>query len=339
MKGEKRNTSNKVNQSFRNCLGFKYLFLINLVHPPQPFAVLARLCHNLTTTMTNFKSRLLDLYERNETKVDVAFFLGGFVFDVFTLSDIDDPLNILQQVVYLLIIGSILFYDFLGSQDLFKPSPRIQKLWNYRQLIVHFLLGSLLSVYSLFFFKSASIFSSIIFIALMAGLMIANELKNVQKSEVNLKIALFVICVFSFFSMLIPVLLGFVGIVPFTLSVIATGLVLGGIVKLLKKKIQDSRLLLKSIAAPGGIVLVLFFLFYLVGWIPPVPLSVQTMGIYHSIEKSEGQYLLSHERPGWKFWHKGDQDFYAEPGDKINFFAEIFSPARFDESVILKTTA
>lgn len=285
--------------------------------------------------MNAIKTRLLKFYEANEAKMDIAFFLGGFFFDVLTLSDVDDLLGVAQQIVYLLILGSILYFDFLGTHGLFQIPKRLERIWNYRQLIVHFLLGSLLSLYSLFFLKSASLWSSLIFILLLMGLMVANELKRVQQSEINIKIGLYVICVFSFFSMLVPVILGFVGIVPFLLSIALTGFTLYGVFALLRRKIQDIRLLQRSLVAPGATVLALFFVFYFIGWIPPVPLSIQNMGIYHMIEKAEGSYIVSSEKPAWKFWHTGDQDFRAEPDDKIYFFAQIFSPARFSDSVIL----
>lgn len=285
--------------------------------------------------MTQIKNRLLNYYEQNEAKVDIAFFLGGFFFDIFTLSDIDDLLGIGQQVVYLLILGSILYFDFLGDNGFFKVPARLEKIWNYRQPILHFFLGSLLSVYSLFFLKSASIFSSIVFVLLLLGLMIANELKTVQKSKIDIKIGLYVICVFSFFSMTVPVILGFVGILPFMISVAFTAGILYGVFRLLLRRVQDRKTVFRRILAPGAGVLILFVLFYFVGWIPPVPLSIQNMGIYHNIEKSEGHYILSHENPSWIFWRNGDQNFIAEPGDKIHFFAQIYSPARFSDSVIL----
>jgi hypothetical protein len=285
--------------------------------------------------MTTLKHRLLDYYEKNETKVDIAFFLGGFIFDVLTLSDIDDPLSIVQQVVYLGVIGLILFYDFLNTHNLVTISPRVSKYWEYRNLAVHFLLGSLLSVYSLFFLKSASFFSSIVFVILMMGIMVANELKSVQKAAVDLKVALYVICLFAFFSMTTPVLLGFVGVTTFLLSIALTAAVIYGAFHLLTKKVENKKLLLRTLAVPGFGVLGLFLILYFIGWIPPVPLSVQNMGIYHNIEKSDGNYLLSHENPSWRFWKNGDQDFLAEPGDKIYFFAQIYSPARFSDSVIV----
>lgn len=286
--------------------------------------------------MKEFKNKFLHYYEQNETKFDISFFLAGFIFDVFTLSDVDDPFSILQQVVYLLLIGSVLYFEFLHLIKPLELSPRMTKLWHYRQLILHFFLGSLLSVYSLFFLKSSSLFSSLIFLLFISGLMILNEVKSFQRSRVDLKVGLYVICLFCFFSMLIPVILGFVGILPFLLALTCTGGVIYLVYKQMTKQVSDKNLLYKRLVAPSAAVIILFALFYILGWIPPVPLSVQNMGIYHMIEKNQsGQYLVSHENPWWRFWQKGDQDFQAQPGDKVYFFAQIFSPGRFDDSVIL----
>ena len=285
----------------------------------------------------HWKTRAFAYYERHESRLELAFFLGGFVFDVVTLAPIDDPLSTLQQFLYLLMIGGMLVYDFIqGEEATLQFGPDwLKRTWGYRRLGLHFLLGSLLSLYSLFFLKSASVFSSIIFVVVLLAIMVGNELEAVQKRGVDSKIALFVVCVFCFFSLLFPVLLGFVGRVPFLLSLVATGGFLYGMYWYLQGKV-GTILLKRRLLMPGLGVAGVFTLFYLVGWIPPVPLSAMKMGIYHKVEKQAGDYLLYHERPWWKFWSSGDQDFRAAPGDKINFFVSIFSPARFDDQVFLR---
>lgn len=285
--------------------------------------------------LSSVKAKALEFYEKNETKVDLGFFLGGFVFDIFTLSSIDDPFSIAQQVAYLLIIGLFLYHDFLLKCGKWQPSPRWQTIWNYRSLIVHFLLGSLLSVYSLFYLKSSSIFSSIVFVVVLLILMVANELKQIQRSEVNIKIALYVICLFSFYSLIVPVALGFVGWVPFLLSISFTALTLGLVFKKLQSKVQDSQTLLRFLMAPTAGVLSLFLVFYYFGWIPPVPISINNMGVYHNLEVINGTWNLKYERPWYKFWQSGAQDFIARPGDRVLFFVQIYSPSRFDDGVIL----
>lgn len=281
------------------------------------------------------KQRFLEYYEKNEVKVDIGFFLGGFVFDIFTLSDIDDPLSVAQQVIYLIVVGVILFRSFLVEAGAVPPPVRFRGAWEYQRLAVHFLMGSLLSIYSLFFLKSSSFFTSIVFVLVMMGLMVANELKGIQRGSVNIKIALYVICLLSFFSMLIPVILGFVGYVPSILAMAMTALTCWGIYKWMEKLVEDQKHLKKHLAVPVVAVLGMFVVFSFIGWIPPVPMSVQEMGVYHHIEKKDGEYHLYHQNPWYKFWNKGDQDFKARPGDTIYFFAKIFCPGRFDDTVTL----
>jgi hypothetical protein len=154
----------------------------------------------------NLKDRLLAFYRRHEERWNIGFFIGGFLFDVATLSTVDNVWGIVQQIVYLGLIGWFLGMDLLFDAKQWTPSRRLEKVWAYRVLLVHFMLGSLMSVYSLFFIKSASLASSFVFVALLLGIMVANELPWVQSAGLGLKMALYALCVFSFFSMLWPTL-------------------------------------------------------------------------------------------------------------------------------------
>lgn len=175
--------------------------------------------------------------------------------------------------------------------------------------------------------------NSILFLTLMLGVILANELPTIKKSSVGLKSALFAICVFSFFSILFPIALGYVGWLPFALSLISTLSVFFFQFRSLSKNLANSKTASQLTLVPGGGVLALFCVFYTMGWIPPVPLSVVEQGIYHDVKKTSGQYLLSMEKPWWKFWASGDQDFFARPGDLIYYYAQVYSPARFSDEV------
>lgn len=282
------------------------------------------------------KKRFLHFAEEHEVKLNVLFFIGGVIYDILTLGNIDSVFSIFQQIVYLVLIGFLLYYEFLYRFTEFKIINKLEKAWAYRDFALHFLMGALLSVYSIFFIKSSSFFSSVVFIVFMLLLMVANELKVVQQRQIGLKIALYLICLFSFFSMMSPIVFGYVGRLPFYTSVVVTAIVIGGIYKLISKKISRLKVLRSGLLYPTAIVSLLFIGFYSMGWIPPVPLSVKEMGLYHNIEKnSQGEYILSYERPQWKFWKKGDQDFTARYGDKIYLFVRIFSPTRFNDKVLL----
>jgi hypothetical protein len=147
---------------------------------------------------------------------------------------------------------------------------------------------------------------------------------------------IYTLCLNAFFSMMFPVIIGSVSLWLFLLSVATTSLLLFFLVQKIRKHIHDKNFILRQVLAPTLGVEILFVLFYFLGWIPPVPLSAKYMGVYHKIEKADGHYLLSHQRPWWKIWQHGDQIFYARPGDNIYFFSNIYSPARFSDEVKIR---
>ncbi len=281
------------------------------------------------------KDKALKFYSQNETKVDLGFFLGGFVFDVFTLSSIDDSFGIIQQTLYLSILLCLFGSEFLIESKVLTIPKSLEKMWDSRSFITHFLLGSLLSIYSLFFLKSASAFVGILFVVVLMLVMVLNELKFVQSRGVDTKFALFILALLCFMTTLSPVVFGYIGFFPFFCALILTAGIVAGFWHLLKKKVSVDANLEKRILAPSALVLGLFFVFYVLGWIPPVPLAVEEIGVYHRIEKVDGNYKLFHERAWWKFWQNADEDFSSQPNDRVFVFARIYSPARFSDQVIL----
>lgn len=285
--------------------------------------------------ITEYKTKLLRFYEANEAKIDIIFFVGGFLLDIFMLSEIDDLLSISQQVVYLTIIFFLLYYEVLFRLFKWKPGSKMLRFWPYRTLLLHFILGSLLNLYSLFYIKSASILNSLVFLGIMLTIICANELPGVKKSNISVKMGMFGICVFSFFSILFPLLLGFVGWLPLFGSIAATIGIFYWLFRLLSKNVSH-QVLARTVLAPSFSVITLFVVFTFMGWIPPVPLSVVEQGIYHNVEKSDGDYLLSTEKIWWKFWHSGDQYFQARPGDRIYYYAQVYSPSRFSDEIFVQ---
>lgn len=281
------------------------------------------------------KERALEFYSQHETKVDLGFFLAGFLFDLFTLSNIDDTFGIIQQTLYLIILMVLFASEFLVESKVMLIPPYLSKVWESKSFIIHFLLGSLLSIYSLFFLKSASAFVGILFVIVLMLVMVLNELKFVQSRGVDTKFSLFVLSLLCFLTTLSPVVFGHVGFITFLVALILTIALVIGFWYLLKKRVQSDANLEKRILTPSSIVLGLFFLFYVFGWIPPVPLAVEEIGIYHNIEKADGNFKLYHERSWWKFWQTADEDFQSQPNDKVYVFARIYSPARFSDQVIL----
>jgi hypothetical protein len=284
----------------------------------------------------NFKERYQAFDEQYGKLLPAAFFVGGFGFDLLFTGRIDESFSLIQQAVYLFLIGLFLFLEVLNQENKFTPFRGIQTLWKYHREILHFFLGSLLSIYSIFYFKSSSLIGSFAFLFFIAIILIANELPKFQEAGYFFRFALFSLCLASYANMIIPMGLSYVGVLPFVLALSFSVLVGLWIYLALKKRCEHQKRLLKEVVLPFFGVNALFLVFYIFSLIPPVPVSAKHMGIYHRVEKQGDQYLLYHERPWWKFWQEGDQDFTARPDDRIYVFASIFSPAAFHDQVKIR---
>jgi hypothetical protein len=285
-----------------------------------------------------WRTRLRGLYGRHETAWHVAFFVGGFVLDVIAArAGVDSPVIILQQVGYLIVIGGILYLDILreAKPDAMRWPAGVERLWRYRGLAVHFSLGALMNMYSIFFLMSASWFSTIAFALLLLVAVVANELKVVQDRGVDVKVGLFVVCVFCFWSLMVPLAVGRVNAWTFAAAWAGTLAVVIAFFVLLRRRLSW-RELRRRLVAPGVGVAGAFLAFYLVGLVPPVPIAAKALGVYHLVERRGSDYVAYHERPAWKFWQTGDQQFVARPGDRIFVFVSVFSPARFADTVFVR---
>jgi hypothetical protein len=283
-----------------------------------------------TAKSGSLMDRVQEWRKKNELLEIAAFFFIGFVYDVVTLSRIDDTFTMVQQFVYLVVLASLLLLEQRHPEGS-EPPKALAKVWKWREDAIHFFYGSLLSSYTLFFFKSASGLTAFVFLLVMFGLMVANELPIFRQLGPVVRVALFSLCVSMYFSYVLPVIIGKANFWIFLLAQVLAGGVIYGVIHLLRRwSILDQVQALRQIAIPGFGVLAALLLFYVVRVVPPVPLAVTFSGVYHGVKKEGGAYHLSHEPKWWKPWQKGDQDFLVRPGDKAYYFFSIFAPKGFD---------
>jgi hypothetical protein len=277
----------------------------------------------------------------NERQVAVAFFALGFVFDIFTAGRIDSWITIGQQLAYLAVVLGVLLHMFL-EQGAAPPEPAGQArlarwYYEYRGAAIHFALGALMNLYAIFYFKSSSLLVSFGFLAFLVALLVANESRRFKALGLHVKFALLALCLLSFAAIVVPTLAGQIGPWVFVGAMLAGTLPSAAVVWWIRRRrpglLDPAR---RQILLPALVMLVLFLAAYLLRVVPPVPLSIPFIGVYHSVERTGEGYRLGHERPWWRFWEHGDQQFRAQPGDRVYVFFRIFSPARFADRVQMR---
>jgi hypothetical protein len=282
--------------------------------------------------MSFSKYKLLKLYLKNKQFLPASFFLAGFLFDILTLGRIDDLSNIIMQVIYIAAAYASLTIELKDLHQTETQNKALKLFYQYHDEIYHFLVGGLLSIYTLFFFKSASALSSILFLLIMFTILIVNEFDSIKKSGKTFRMILFFICLACFSFVITPMIFGQVGALIFAASIFFASIFYALVIYSWKS--IESLEMKKLIYIPNTII-GLFILLYLLKLIPPIPLALEKIGVYHKVEKDYPIYYLHHQKPWWKFWHNGDQDFIAGNEDKVYVFARIFSPGGFKDQVYL----
>jgi len=276
--------------------------------------------------------RFKKFYHEHEPACTAGFFAAGFLFDTLVVGRIDKLHNIIHQAVYLSLCALFTSLELRERHGGFTPPERFKTAWRYHAGATHFMLGTLLNIYTLFYFKSASMGASFLFLLLLAALLAINELKPFEKSGTLLRTSLFSLCLVSYFTYLIPTLMGRIGALPFLGSLIAAS----GCVALLAWRLV-ARLpgqrgeVHRHVVYPFAAVAALFAILYFAKAIPPVPLSLSEIGVYHEVRRDGARFALTSTRPRWKFWQRGDQTFLARPGDAIYCWVSVFSPTNFRE--------
>ena len=275
-----------------------------------------------------------DFYQKYQVYFPAAFFFGGFLFDLLTTDRIDHSFALIQQLIYILLIFILFYWEVVTPQKFLRENSWLNKMWQFHVEALHFLFGSLLSLYTIFYFKSSSNLYSWIFMFFLAGLLVINELPRFQKRGLLIRSLLLCLCVLSYLIYLVPVITGSIGWLSFLLSTALTVSVYILYVRFIVNKIQHEKPEVKSLYY-GLLIPLVFVILYTLKILPPVPVSIKHIGIYHHIEKQNGQYVLSYERPWWAFWQSGAQTFVNREGDKIHCFVSIFSPTQFRDRMQL----
>jgi len=262
-------------------------------------------------------------------------FFAGFVWDNLTINRIDAWSDNAILLLYILLLTGLIILTQIDRQTLFE-----HRLWaKYRPWLpsaIQFLFGGLLSTYLVFYFQSASSGKTLIFVILLMALLVANEFLAGRLTNLYLLLSLHFFVSFSFFIFFIPVLTNMMNLFTYVLGGIAGLALTGAVVFILDryKSFESDRIRLKHLGVILSIYL-LFNLLYVLNIIPPVPLSLKDIGIYHHAERLEDQYKLRYMKPPWyAFYRESDKTFFYNDGDSVFCYAAVFAPTDLTKTIL-----
>lgn len=264
----------------------------------------------------------------------VAFALG-FVWDSLTLTRVDMLYDNIVLTVYITVatVGIIFFHAVSSGKLIAWPVERIAP---WLPLIIQFAFGGLFSGYIIYYSQSGTLIGSWPFILFLLTLFIGNEVLKKRYQTLVFQFAILFIALFSYSIFFIPVLVRSIGTLVFLssglVSLVLTAGVVAAVHKLAPSRIEEAKkpLLLSIIG-----LYVFFNLAYFLNIIPPIPLALKDLGIYHHVEKISSGYAVSYERPLWyRFFDETSRTFHMSPGESVYALSAVFAPTRLNTIIL-----
>ncbi|MEX2014040.1 MAG: DUF2914 domain-containing protein [Parcubacteria group bacterium] len=281
-------------------------------------------------------AKLESLYEKYERRASSFALLAGFIFDNLTLKRIDLLFENLIMLSYLVISGGgIALLNYFHEY----PPQRsfLARVENLLPLFIQFTFGGLFSAFFIFYYRGGAFSSSWPFMVILLFLLVGNEFFRNYYRRLVFQVSIYFLAIFSFFIFFVPVVLKSMGAGIFLLSgavsLLSMYLFSRALLKFVPRRYEDHKIHLRNSVL---IIFVTINALYFLNLIPPIPLSLKEGGVYHSVERSAGNYTVLGEK---KKWHEKLLFFMPEtvslkPGAPLYVFSSVFAPTDLNTRII-----
>jgi hypothetical protein len=272
-------------------------------------------------------TRAFQLWQKYEHHLGVGALLVGFSFDFFLAKRPDSVVDNILLLCYLFIAGTVII-------TLNLQKSRKGQEWEpfFFLLILQFCFGGLSSNLLVLYGKSGTLTTSAIFIGLLVCLVFGNEYLRSRYSLLRFNVAVYFTLLMTYATIAVPVFITHsIGTLDFLLSGLISLVFIAVFLFILFITVfrgRDTRSL-RGVSMIVGAIFIVFNLLYFLNFIPPVPLSLKDVGIYHSVLKdSSGNYVALYEpSPWWEFWRDTSATYDITTADQSAFcFSSVFAP-------------
>lgn len=269
-----------------------------------------------------------------ERQLSAVAMVGGFIFDNFAFGRIDHPATQAVFAGYLVFAGaSIAFLHYYESR-----AERVGKPFRWRTIVsaaTQFALGALWSAFLIFYTRSSAIVVSWPFLLVLAAIFLSNEIFREYHSRLVFTVVLFFIALFSYMTFVVPIIVGtmneFTFIISDACTLLAFALFLGLLAMLGRKRVWDD---IGKLTIGALVAFVAINLFYFFNILPPIPLAMADVGIYHRIVRTDGSYEAVGEPLPWTVRLGETPTIHLKPGEPLYAYSAVFAPIQLKTKIV-----
>ncbi|MBY0472843.1 DUF2914 domain-containing protein [Patescibacteria group bacterium] len=286
------------------------------------------------------KQRVLQFWNKYERHLSALTLVLGFTFDLLLAKRPDSIADNILLLFYLTLSATLIILlnrrskpQRLETDPAFEHEKTAEPL--FLLLVMQFCFGGLASNLLILYGKSGSFGSSLLFIIFLGVLLVGNEFLKSKYDQLRFNVAVFYFLLLTYLVIAVPTfVLHTIGTKTFLISGVASLVCMGVFISLLRIfALRENRR--TQLWQMRGMILVIFLIFnglYFANIIPPVPLSLKSAGIYHSITPLDAPsdsaiYTATYEPKKWyEFWRDTADNFNIAEGDPAYCYSAVFAP-------------
>lgn len=278
--------------------------------------------------------KLLAWLQRNERHLGALVFVFGFVTDILTFTLLDVSIVNLIFAAYIGIAAVLaLLAHFVTVRA--RVGAFATALPTLCSLAIQYLIGNILSGVLIFYTKSSFIFASWPFLILLALVFIGNEYFRKYRDHLTFQSVLLFFGLYAYSIFALPLYVNRLGPDVFLLSTGGTIALFSLFLVVLWRAGRErfAKSFFKTVFGSLGIVGVMVGS-YFSGLIPPIPLTLPHVGIYHSVSRDGSDYVLTGEEklPWWNFWET--ETVHVSASSDLYAFSAVSAPVQFSTSIV-----
>lgn len=262
-------------------------------------------------------------------------FVAGFISDLILLNQIDDVIDNLILLFYVVLatLSLIVFYAAIAERF---GEWWSQKLYQITQLSLPYALGGLFSGMLIFYGRSGDIAASWPYLVLIVGAILGNELIRDRGRRLVFNILAYFIGLFSYLVLVVPVVTGYMGAWVFVGTGLIALAIVYGVIRILATIIPHyMKLEMRQMVFMIFGTFVMLNGLYFMNLIPPIPLSLKELMIVQSVIRfpDTGQYEIKYEPIAWwNIWAQTRPTIHPT-NTGISCFTNVFAPAKINTDI------
>ncbi len=270
----------------------------------------------------------------HERSLSAFGMVAGFVTDNLLFRRIDLPNTQAIFAAYIsLAAGSIAGLHFLERR---AREGKMYARWRaLLPMATQFALGGLWSGFLVFYSRSAVITKSWPYLAVLTGFFICNEVLKRYHARLVFTSVMFFFAIFSYAVVTVPVYTHTIDKWTFLESGFAA---VGVLVLFLYLLAAINRA--QFVAARGKIALgvtavyVLINVFYFTNTLPPLPLALARVGVYHMVKKTGDTYEARSESEPWYTTFGVPAVLHVPAGQPLYAYSAVFAPIKLSTKIV-----